>query len=252
MSGPERPGERLDLLFRGRVKLLQDPRGYRTSVDAMVLAFFARPHARRAKRTIDIGAGSGLVSVLLGLACPDSELHLVELQPGLADRAARNLALNGCADRARVHLHDVATGPPADLPRADLVVCNPPYYRPRDRLLPRHPERLAAHYETTADIAAFAAFAASVLTPAGRSCWIYPQAERERLLDALVGAGLGDVRLHELEHRPGLEPVTRILALARRGAARVRAGRPIALHPERGDESRYAEPIEAFLASLSA
>ena len=58
--------ETLDVLLRGKVELLQAKRGYRTSVDAMALAFFAASHVDDVHTCIDLGAGSGLVSILIG------------------------------------------------------------------------------------------------------------------------------------------------------------------------------------------
>lgn len=244
-------GERRDVLLRGNIVLMQDPKGYKTSVDAMMLAFFAHRLAPTAPHVLDLGAGSGLVSIAIGKANKRASLLLVELQPTLAERATRNLGLNTLNERAAVICHDIGADHPFDGPTAALVVCNPPYFQPVDRVLPKHPERLAAHYESTADIDRFTTFAESVLAPSGMSAWIYPSADRSRLVDALLAAGLQQVTVHPVEHRPGATPITRVLVSACRAAEPdIRAGSPIPVHPADSDDHLYSDEIEAFIASL--
>lgn len=246
------PGEdeTLDELLRGRVRLLQSRKGYRTSVDAMALAWFALDGAQLAGHAIDLGAGSGLVAILLGLACPQLQLHLIERQPLLAARAKRNLDLNGLQGRAAVIGADLANPPPA-LPAADLVVCNPPYYLVGARMPPQNAERRAAHCESTAPLERFAEVAAALLAPQGAACFVYPSAGAERLLAALAAAGLGAREVCLLWHREGDAKPVRVLVRARLGpeiAVKLLPDRY--LHAAADLDHTYTANIEAFLRSL--
>ncbi len=59
----DKPGETLDTLFQGRLKLLQKKAGYRFSIDAMLLAHFCEPRPR--DRIIDLGTGCGVIPLIL-------------------------------------------------------------------------------------------------------------------------------------------------------------------------------------------
>lgn len=246
--------ETLDELLRGRVRLLQARKGYRTSVDAMALAWFAADSMKLTTPAscIDLGAGSGLVAMLLGLHFPDLHLLLCERQPDLAARAGRNLLLNGLSSRAEVRCMDLA-GPGPDVPPVDLVVCNPPYFRDPGRQPPRHPERFAAHWETTAPLERFAEVAAALLAPTGTASFVYPADGEARLVAALGSAGLGQVEVARLLHREGDPEAVRVLVNARRGphAAPFRLA-DRALHEADTLEHTYTAAIESFLLSLGS
>ncbi len=241
--------ETLDILLRGRVPLIQGRKGYRTSVDSMLLAFFAASLGP-VDRVMDLGAGSGLVAILLGRRFVGASLALVELQPGLRDRARRNLVANGLSDRAEIIAHDLADGAPAIAP-APLVVCNPPFFTTAGRIPPADLERRTAHYESTATIAQFAAAASKCVTDDGVCVWIYPRQTSTRLVDGLIDAGLRDVAISHVTHRAGEEPIDRMLVSARIApSTAVRTAGPVSLHPATGDDSRYSAEIERFVAAL--
>lgn len=245
------PDETLDTLLRDRVRLLQARKGYRTSVDAMALAFFAlQDPPVPLQRAVDLGAGSGLISILLARSRLNLHVDLVELQPELAARAGRNLQLNGVADRAVVHLHDLG-GPWPALPPAQLVVSNPPYFQTLHRPPPRHPERFAAHCETTASLERFAAAAAVLLAPEGHACFVYPLEGRRRLLQALQQAGLGHIEDCRLYHRQGDAEPIRLLVRAKPSTEQVVVKvDPLYLHPTDSLDHTYTPAIETFLESL--
>ena len=241
--------ERIDRLLRDRVQLWQRKGGYRTSVDATLLAWFAASLGSP-RRIVDLGIGSGLVAILLARRFAEACVQGVEKQPQMARRATENAALNGVEDRLTVWLHDLADGAPPSCKGADLVVSNPPFHQTAGRLLPEDPERLTAHYESTASIAQFATAARALLAEGGTTAWIYPKALQSQLVDGLRGAGLGTIGVRDVLHRPGHDRVTRVLVDARAGTEGVVSLPSIALHPADSDDSRYSPAIEAFLAQV--
>ena len=221
--------ESLDIVLRGRVLLIQALKGYRSSIDATALAWFACRQAPVPKRALDLGAGTGLVGILLAMRHRESRVHLVERQAELVGRAERNLRLNRVHDRARVHHWDIAQQVPADLPKVDLIACNPPYHAQAGRMLPDHPERRDAHYESTADLHRFAQVAAGLLLPDGSLCMVYPSEREDVAIDALMKAGLGRIDIARLHQR-----CTEFVSVP---------------CPDQ-DDHLYAQDIEDFIAEL--
>lgn len=147
LPGHLRPSgsETLDLILHQKIYMLQARRGYRVNIDSHVLAYFASrmymktitaSTPKRPLRILDIGAGVGTVSILFAKAHAPHELHMLELQSQLVDRASRNLQLNNLD--GVVTQHDVRNG---HLPRGlhdgfDVVVVNPPFYRRNSRSPP--------------------------------------------------------------------------------------------------------------------
>lgn len=255
------PHETLDILLRGRLRLLQSRQGHRTSVDSLALAWFAghflgqRAASESPAVVLDLGAGAGMVALTLGLALPQTRLILVELQSGQADRARRNVQLNGLAERAQVRQHDLADPWPSPLPQADAVLCNPPFRVPGTGVAPALEERRLAHFESTAPLAVFAQRAAQVMAPSGFSAWVFPWADRERLLQALSLAGL-QAQVCPLYHREGdLTPVRALVAAfwpvnGRPAEATLTFPSCLALHLATGLEEHYHPDLEAFIAQM--
>lgn len=174
------PDETLDEFLDGRLRLIQSGRGYRFSIDAILLARFVT--IRPGDVIVDLGAGSGIISLLLLLEKPVGYVIAVEIQRNLADQAVRNASLNGVMDRMGVLLADLRQMP---LRKAitDVVVCNPPFRRPGSGRVNPDLQRAIARHEIMASLRDILGAASSVLKPKGRLAVIYPAG---RLADLFV------------------------------------------------------------------
>jgi len=175
-----RAEESLDECLDGRLRLIQSARGYRFSIDALLLARFVT--IKRDDVIVDLGAGCGIISLLLLLEKPVAYVLALEIQAMLANQAARNALLNGVMDRMGVLLADLRRLPFRE-PVADVVVCNPPYRRPGSGRVNPDRERAIARHEITASLNDILSAASVLLKPKGRVALIYPAG---RLVDLLV------------------------------------------------------------------
>ncbi|HYL59185.1 MAG TPA: methyltransferase, partial [Candidatus Acidoferrales bacterium] len=119
-------GETRDKILGGRLTLCQPRDGYRFSVEAILLGRFASARAR--DRVLELGAGCGVVAIMIAALHRPREVVAIEIQPDLAAMAARNAASNMlksmrvvCADIRQRKIAGVA---PASF---DLVIANPPF-----------------------------------------------------------------------------------------------------------------------------
>ena len=175
-----RPDEILDEFLDGRLRLIQSARGYRFSIDAILLSQFVT--IKPGDVVVDLGAGCGIISLILLLEKPVGYVIALEIQKQLVDQAVRNAALNGVMDRMGVLLGDLRQVP---LCRsiADVVVCNPPYRGPGSGRVNPDFERAIARHEIMASLNDILSAANSVLKPKGRVAVIYPAG---RLVDLIV------------------------------------------------------------------
>jgi len=182
-----RPGETLDEFLDGRLRLIQSARGYRFSIDAVLLAQFVT--VKPGDVVVDLGAGCGIISLLLLLEKPVAYAIALEIQRNLADQAVRNAALNGVTDRMGVLLADLRQVPLWQ-PVADVVVCNPPFRRSGSGRVNPDLQRAIARHEIMASLNDILSAASAVLKPKGRLALIYPAG---RLVDLLVRMRAFDV-----------------------------------------------------------
>jgi tRNA1Val (adenine37-N6)-methyltransferase len=174
-----RSEESIDYFMDGRLRLIQSKRGYRFSIDAVLLAEFVT--IRPADVVVDLGTGCGIIPLLLLLERPVGRTLGLEIQTDLASQAARNAVLNGFAHRMAVIRGDIRE-PPLTPSSVDVVLCNPPY-RPRSagRINP-DPRRAIARHEMLASLDDILKAAVGVLKNRGRLAVIYPA---PRLVDVL-------------------------------------------------------------------
>jgi tRNA1Val (adenine37-N6)-methyltransferase len=211
-EGPQN-GETLDPILRGLVRVLQRRKGYRFSLDALLLADFAA--GRKARRAVELGAGSGVVSLLLAATGAADRVTAVEIQPQLADLARRSARLNALEARVEVVAGDF-TDPrllPADA--FDLVVSNPPFRPIAAGGASPQPERALARHEIAASLPGVVETVRRLLRSGGRACLVYPAGRLAEVCAALAGAGLRARRLRLVHPRAG-EPAELCLVEARR------------------------------------
>ncbi len=201
----------VDALFGGRVTLHQPTReaGYRTNVDALLLAAFAKA-SKQAQLAYDLGAGAGAVGLSLLQFEAVKRVIMVELDETASDAARTNLAANGWTERGSVVSADIVDLGP-DAGRADLVVCNPPYVAPGHGRLPEKRARARAR---SGDLGVFAHAARRLLGRRARACFVYPAHELGALWSALTAAGLEPKRLRTV-HATCASPARVVLIEAR-------------------------------------
>ncbi len=231
-----RDGESLAALGSGDLKIIRGLRGFRHSIDAILLADFAVPGP--ADRILDVGCGNGAIGLLLAHRCPHVRVVGLEIQSDLAGRARRGAQVNALQDRLEIVEGDLRRIE-AVLPRAgfDLVVCNPPYRElGRGRVHPDLETRQAKH-ELSATLSDVVAAMRYALAPKGRACLIYHASRLPDLVTSLR-AGRLEPKLLRFVHayagadaelvlveawrdgRPGSRTLDPLFVYERRGGAR--------------------------------
>ena len=192
--------ERIDDLQRGGLRVIQRADAFRFGTDAVLLADFAAP--RRHDRVCDLGTGTGIIPLLLYARENTISADAVEIQPDMADMAARSMAMNGLNEKIRVlpgDLRSIRTLLPHA--RYDLVTCNPPYGKAGGTLLnPDASKRLARHEESCAieDVACASAW---LLQNGGLLCCVFPAARMIELSDAMRKYRMAPKRIRMVHSR---------------------------------------------------
>jgi len=118
--------ETFDVLLDGRVRIIQPRDGYRINQDSLRLCDFIRPMPDTAG--VDLGAGCGIVAIVLALEGKVKSMVALEIQQNLTDLARRNTILNGLDNRIEVIRGDIRQAEKLFEPHSfDLAVSNPPY-----------------------------------------------------------------------------------------------------------------------------
>src|SRR5579863_1499560 len=106
--------ETCDAILGGRIRIIQPRRGYRFSVDSVLLARFVM--VRKSDRVLELGAGTGVISLTIDALYQPREIVALEIQAELVAMLRRNAKLNSI-DSIRAIAADLRKMDEAKLPR---------------------------------------------------------------------------------------------------------------------------------------
>ena len=232
--------DKADSLLGGQVGLYQPEGGYRVAVDPVLLA--ASVPLASTGRLLDIGTGAGAAALCFAHRAPGSRVTGLELQPGMAALARRNVEMNDMQDRISILEGDLLR-PPGELQGSfDHVIANPPYLPAERADPPPDASKAAANVEGEAVLADWIDFAIRMVKPKGAITFIH-RADRLSELLALLDGRAGGIVVFPLWPKPGRE-AKRVIVRARPGVKtplRLSAG--LVLHQEDGEYSKEALSI---------
>ena len=232
----------LDSLRRHDISIRQPAQGYRFSLDALLLAAFARLPDDSV--VADLGTGCGVIPLVLARRHQDARFVAFENNPGMAALAEENVRTNGLDGRVEIISDDIlAIRARYPVSSFDVVVSNPPFRSPHSGKTSPHTGRDAARHETTAGLADFLAAAKYLVKPSGRICFIYPPSRLAEFIRCAGDLKLAVLRLR-MVHGSGRAVAKMFmveLAKGRRGDATVEP--PLIVYGEGGGYTDEAAVI---------
>jgi len=136
----------------------------------------------KGENILDIGTGTGILSLMMAQRYPDSRITAIEVNAEAFEEAKFNIAWSPWSDRIELHHTDLSEYNPTE--KFDLIIANPPFFH-ADLKSPetgKATARHAAHFNLNGF-----ANSTSWLQPTGRLAGvypvdIYPKFEREMVL----------------------------------------------------------------------
>lgn len=208
-----------DTFFEGRIQVRQHRRGYRFSVDSVLLADYAA--GCRAGSVLDLGTGCAIIPLILAYRNSNARIIGVEIQRELAEVARDNVIRNRLSDRIAILHRDFRNLKRSDsnlcgAAPVDLVVSNPPYRRVRSGRMNPDSQKAVARHEITADLKNVVEVARRILEISGRLVVIHLAERTTDLLVEMRTAGV-EPKFLRMIHSRADEPAKRILVEGKKG-----------------------------------
>lgn len=154
--------ERIDDLEINNLKIIQNKLGFCFGIDSILLSNFAKDIKNNAK-CVDLGTGTGILSILLCAKTKLSEIFGVEIQSEVADMAKRSSQLNHLEDRFKVIHMDIKeilnkNNDYQDILKRnyfDCIVTNPPYKKINTGRINQNEKKLVSRHEIMANLEDF-------------------------------------------------------------------------------------------------
>lgn len=238
------PNERIDDLQFNGLRIIQATDSFRFGTDSVLLAGFAQP--KRTDECIDLGAGSGVLSILLNerTGC---RMTAVEADAAQCGRLERSIGMNGQTDELRfgrgirvLHADYIKNTKQIGLCCFDSAVCNPPYFR---RDCGEVPAFGTATHELTADIGSVARAASALLKFGGKLFICFPSFRLSEAFVALSMAGVEPKRLRLVSVRAEKAPYLALIEAKKGARSGLIIEKPLMIHSENGEYTDEVKEI---------
>ena len=174
--------ERIDDLEYKGLKIIQNKNGFCFGIDSVLLSDFAKD-IKKAARVLDLGTGTGIISILL---CGKTNLkHItgVEIQEDVYKMAKKSIELNNLENRFEIINEDIKKLSkifPAN--SFDAIVTNPPYKKENTGLTSKDETQLISRHEVMCNIDDIAKISSYLLKS---NASIYMVHRPDRLIDII-------------------------------------------------------------------
>ncbi len=176
------------------VELFQSKKGYRFSVDALLLEDFIS--VKDSSMVMEFGSGSGIISLLLAKRLAKIKIIAVEIQKSLAEYANKNVRLNGLDDRIEVLNEDIKNLRELFPAGAfDCIFSNPPFRKMKSGRLSVNKEKATARHEINISLLDIVSTASYLLKNTGKFFLIYRPLRMIELINSLHKAGIEPKRM---------------------------------------------------------
>jgi tRNA1Val (adenine37-N6)-methyltransferase len=151
----------------------------KVNTDGVLLGAWA--DTANAQRLLDVGAGTGVIALMLAQRNASAKIDAVEIDAISAQQARENIQNSPWNDRITVHGQSFQSFAAQCAERYDTVVSNPPYFT--DALLPPSEMRTLARHAGTLPHEDLLAGAKKIVRPGGSLCVVLPVAEGMKLME---------------------------------------------------------------------
>ena len=170
-----------DLEFKG-LKIIQNEKGFCFGIDSVLLSDFAK-NIKKGSKVLDLGTGTGIISILL---CGKTELKKVigiEIQEEVANMANRSSILNNLENRFQVLNENILNLNKLYKNQTfDVIVTNPPYKKKDTGIINEDEKKIISRHEITANLEDFIKISKDLLKDKGEFYMVH---RPERLVDIL-------------------------------------------------------------------
>ncbi len=223
------PDERLNVVNEN-IRLIEKKNGLTFGTDAYLLSAFANAHKR--EDAVDLGSGTGILTLLLLAKNKVRSITAVEIQPTFADLIGRNAKINGMDGKIRIFCGDVRDFPDTDTGKKQVgvVIANPPYMRRGSGRTCPDNEREIARREINGGIGDFCGTAGRILKTGGHFYVVWKTERLRELFTSLSSAKLEPKRMTFVHADENHEPCMVLVDAVKDGKADIRITPPLFLY----------------------
>jgi tRNA1Val (adenine37-N6)-methyltransferase len=240
--------ERIDDLMKSDLKIIQSTKGFRFSLDAVLLANFAT--VRSGDRVLDLGTGTGVIPLLLSQISKAKTIYGVEIQPEVAEMAGRSVSLNGLTEQIRIVQGDLRQGDRLfDGLRFSVVVANPPYTSAGGGILNPEDSKAISRHEITCTLEDVVCAGSRLVNSRGRFALVHRPSRLVDILLLMRQYNLEPKRLRLVHPRPGKKANLLLIEAIKDGKPELEILEPLYIY-QNGQGQDYTPEMEKIYSCV--
>ena len=183
--------ERIDDLEYQGLKIIQNKEGFCFGIDSVLLSDFAK-NIKKDSVVVDIGTGTGIISILLSKKAEIKKIYGIEIQEEVADMAKRSIKLNDLQDKIQIINKNIKNIFEEIEPnKIDAIVTNPPYMKLNTGAKNEEIKKLISRHEVECNLEDIIKISYKLLKSKGEFYMVH---RAERIVDILY-----NLRKYKLE-----------------------------------------------------
>ena len=232
--------ERIDDLMKSDLKIIQNSKGFRFSLDAVLLANFVT--VRSGDTVLDLGTGNGVIPLLLSRISKAKHICGLEIQEEVADMAKRSVMLNGLNERISIVQGDLRQGDKLfDGKRFSVVVSNPPYTSAGGGIINPEDSKAISRHEITCTLEDVVCASSRLVNSRGRVALIHRPSRLVDIFLLMRKYNLEPKRVRLVHSRPGRKANLVLIEAIKDGRPELEVLEPLYIYRDEFGEEYSAE-----------
>lgn len=232
--------EKLDYIPKTNLYMKHVDKSYSFGIDSILLANFSK--MKKNKSLIDIGSGSGILSLACSSYYNLSKVFSIEIQKEKANLLKENIKLNGI-DNIEVINEDLNK---VNFPNnfCDYIITNPPYYKKGANIKNEKEEFLLSRQEIKMNLSDIFKFSNKCLKDKGKLFMIH---NPERLVDIIKESGnLKLKRIKFVQSKAFEKPVFILMEFVKNANDGLKFEKPLIIYDENNNYTKEVKEINGL------
>jgi len=227
--------ERIDDLEYKGLKIIQNTEGFCFGIDAVLLSDYAK-EIKDNSTVLDLGTGTGILSILLAAKTNLRKIYGIELQKDVANMATKSVMLNELASRVVIVNEDIK-----DLYNefeknsVDAIVTNPPYKKAKTGLINENTYKYISRHEITASLDDFIKVSSDLLKDKGMFFMVHRPERLAEIIYKLKTNKLEPKKIRFVYSKENQEPKLVLIKAVKNAKEFLKVEKPLIVYKENGE-----------------
>ncbi len=199
----------------------------RLGTDSLLLSAYIKRQTKDV--ALEIGAGSGAISLLLAKRGCFKKTHAIEIQKELFELLESNVKENGFEQTVAPVNADIRNLNPEDYKGVSVVFSNPPYMKADSGKASALSKKQASRHELSGGVSDFCKVAAKILKTGGKLYLVYRPDRFQTLMQALTENGFSPKRMTFVHATDAHSPSSVLCEAVLGGGEQLKITRPLFL-----------------------